>query len=492
MKPANAVALQSALPAMTRELTVADAAAASGLSLAAAEQALHALVSEYRGHLRVTEEGQILFLFPHGFTKPWETVDAITRVARRAGAALAGALRFVVRAWVAIVLVGYVAIFVAILIALAFGGKSERGSERGGGLALGLLRLVSEALFWTFHPFSPFRVQTGEHGFMSRGRGRGLRAKPDGPPFYERVDRFFFGPKAPLPDPDAAKKAVLAEIRAGKGRIGLADVMRVTGESREAIDPLMSRLLVDYDGTVEVSEEGGIAYRFTELRRTVDAGATMRAKPVWEAPAKVPPLTGNQPGQDFLIGGLNLFNLLASWWVLSHGLTIERMIAIFRQVPLELMPPPGTPIALGLVPLIFSIALFALPLGRLTLRARTRRRVARENGRKAVLRAVLEGARAGGVTEKELVEKYRIAAGVEPEDKDLTREVRALGGDVDLDRSGDGVHYRFIDLELEARAVAAEREAAADEEAKVGPVIFTSEDDQTEQAAQAETSTAKS
>jgi hypothetical protein len=37
------------------------------------------------------------------------------------------------------------------------------------------------------------------------------------------------------------------------------------------------------------------------------------------------------------------------------------------------------------------------------------------------------------------------------------------------------VRYRFPDLEAEAKAVQAEREAAAEDEARVGPVIFSSE-----------------
>ncbi len=38
--------------------------------------------------------------------------------------------------------------------------------------------------------------------------------------------------------------------------------MRVTGLPRDEADPLMSRLMLDYDGSVEVSDEGGIFYRF--------------------------------------------------------------------------------------------------------------------------------------------------------------------------------------------------------------------------------------
>src|SRR6188508_3208936 len=97
------------------DLTIADAAAKSGLPLRDAERGLHALVSEYRGHLRVTTEGELLFRFPSGFTKPWITRTWLEKMASRVGSALVGVARFVVRAWVAISLIGYAAIFLALL-----------------------------------------------------------------------------------------------------------------------------------------------------------------------------------------------------------------------------------------------------------------------------------------------------------------------------------------------------------------------------------------
>ncbi|NUO53989.1 MAG: hypothetical protein HOV80_34525, partial [Polyangiaceae bacterium] len=381
----------------SRPQTVADAAAASGLSFTDAERGLHALVSEYRGHLRVTEEGQILFTFPTKFKKPWETVDATKALFGRVWGAIAGAGRFIVRAWVAIVLVAYVAIFVALLVALAFSRSSERSDERSFSFAGPLFRLVFDALFWTMHPWSPFYVGVGaapiEHRPVQRSAG------PE-TPFYERVDRFFFGPRPEREDPDEVRRAILAEIRAGKGRVGLADVMRVTGESRERIDPLMSKLLLDYGGSVEVSEEGGIAYRFTELRKTAELGRSKwRAAPIWERRATPPPVTGNSLGENIAIGGLNLFNLLASSFVLAQGLTVERIISIFQRVPAAELPPPGVSIALGVVPFVFSLALFALPIGRALLQPWRAKRAAQENGRRAVLEGVLENAKEG-VTER--------------------------------------------------------------------------------------------
>ncbi|MFT3771249.1 MAG: hypothetical protein QM820_38020 [Minicystis sp.] len=477
MEPAEAArALEAALSGKGTDFTIADAAAKSGLPLRDAETGLHALVSEYRGHLRVTADGDLLFRFPSGFTKPWETRDRLREIGRRVGRGALGVARFVVRAWISIVLVGYALVFLGLMLALMF-ARDSRDSRSGIGFELGYVffRVVADALFWTFHPFSPFAYV--DYGAPERGR---RRRKKDETPFYEKVNRFFFGPQVPEPDPRAMERRILAEIRAQKGRVGLADVIRVTGLPREEADPLMARLMLDYDGTVEVSEEGGIVYRFESLRKTADAEATSRPKPIWARLKRLVPLTGNTGGTNLLIAGLNGFNLIMSWYALSNHLTFDKIAWLVdvaqHRYPIFLRPeapPESTAIALGVVPLVFSLALFAVPLVRMAIRPLKEKRIARENGRRAMLREILENVGKGGVTEEALKTAWKDAAGTEPDPKELTREVVALGGDVDYE-SGK-VQYRFADFESEAKAVEAEREAAAESEAKLGEVVFSSE-----------------
>ncbi|WP_437332447.1 hypothetical protein [Sorangium sp. So ce394] len=475
--------LESALRGHTGDLTLADASARSGLPLRDAESGLHLLVSEYRGHLKATSEGELLFRFPHGFTKPWETR---TRLERALGFVLrgaAGVARFVVRAWIAIVLIAYVVIFVGILIAqlLARSNSDSRdhGSFSGSFAGYVLFRMVFDAIFWTFHPFSPF-VWTAEPPWSSSSSydRRGAFGQPrDETPFYEKVNRFFFGPTPAPRDPLESEKLILAEIRAQRGRIGLADVMRVTGLSRDEADPMMARLMLDYDGTVDVSEEGGIVYRFEAIRRTAAEAPSRAPAPVWAKREELPPLTGNGPGVNALIVALNGFNLMMSVYALGAHLTLDNLGLLARGVPMAELPATGTAVALGVVPLVFSLALFALPLGRALLRPLKRRRLARRNARRAVLRAILTriGARQARepITEAVLQRAWQDAAGEAPRSEEITREVVALGGDVDLE-AGDGIRYRFPDLETEAKALEAEREAASEDEARPGKVIFSS------------------
>ncbi len=471
-------------------LTVADASAASGLALRDAESGLKWLSAEYRGQLRVTESGELLYLFPHGFSKPWETRDRLSRAAAKVGRWGLGALRFIVRAWVMIVLVAYVAIFLAVLVGMMFATQNDRNDRRGrmpgGEIAFVLLRVLGDAFFWTFHPFSPFYIGYSGYGYepgaigASRARAA-ARAPRDETPFYEKVNRFFFGPTPPPPDPRAMERKIVAELRAQKGRIGLADVMRVTGLPRHQADPLMARLMLDYDGDVSVSEDGGITYHFESMRRTADAtGPSSRPDPrppaAWEEPKALPPLTGNSGGSNFLIAALNGFNLVMSLVAISANLTLSKLPYLFSRIPLDALPYAGTPIALGVVPLVFSILLFVVPIARAGTRPLKARKLAEEKGRLAVLRTVVTNiSRKAPVTDRALVDAWKNATGEEPASREVTRRVVELGGDAEADEQTGEVRYRFVDLETEARALEAEREAAAEEEKHVGKVVFASD-----------------
>src|SRR5262249_1755957 len=159
------------------------------------------------------------------------------------------------------------------------------------------------------------------------------------------------------------------------------------------------------------------------------AGAAPRPASVWAEPASMLPLTGNSGGTNLLITLLNGFNLIASLWALSQGLTLSRVSLLLQGVPWLKLPPDGTAWALGVVPLVFSIALFALPVFRAIWRPIKARRVARENGRRALVRKVLERVgRRDGVTEEELSNAWAEAAGTTPDSKTISREVVKLGG----------------------------------------------------------------
>lgn len=196
----------------------------------------------------------------------------------------------------------------------------------------------------------------------------------------------------------------------------------------------------------------------------------------------MPPLTGNESGTNVAIGALNAFNLVMGLYAIDANMTISRFMHLFDKVPIGTIPIPipydGVPIVLGVIPLIFSVAVFVLPIVRGLVRPLREKKVAHENGRLALLREVLMRIeKHAPLTEPALTDAWKKAAGAAPLPTELTRAVVELGGDVDMqasEKNGD-IRYRFVDLETEAVALEEERTLASEEEAKVGKVIFGSD-----------------
>jgi hypothetical protein len=480
-----AAVLEKSLAGHRGDLTIADAAAKSGLALRDAELGLHHLSSEYNGRLSTTEKGELLFRFPRGFQKPFVERTGLKRFWDATVRAVKGTAKFVLRAWISIVLIGYVAVFLAILIGLMFANRGER-SDSGGAAIGALFRVILEALYWTFHPFSPFNV-TGTSIYDTSSRRRGRRRsrfaddddfeEEEKPPFYERVNRFVFGPEEKKPDPRELQQRIVAQIRSHKGRIGIGDVLRITGLPREEADPLMARLMLDYEGDVSVSDDGGITYSFPALRRTAETAQLTPPPPVWTQKVEAPPITGNDVGSNVLVGFLNGFNLIASFIAIEVGLTVDKLIWLFEQsrsrIPIE-PPDPSTPLVLGWIPFVMSMAIFALPIVRTILASRKATAAKEENARRALLRTVLDQTQSKNVVhEEKLKAAWKSVTGDEPSDAQLAKEVAALGGDLDTAQMNEGrAAYRFRDLEAEVKALEDERKQATDAEREVGAVVF--------------------
>lgn len=468
--------LKQALGTRTDPVTVADASAKSGLSLNDAKNGLNELVAEYRGHLSATSEGELLYSFPTGFTKPWETPERLSALWQKFKRTALGSLKFLVRAWISIVMVGYVVIFALILLALTFSKSSDRDNESSSLSSTlmfhSLFRLLMDSLFWTFHPFSPFYV--GHDPYYD---ARYVQ-KPK-MPFYEKVNRFFFGPEEKPVDEQELSRLALQEIRAQKGRIGLMDLMRVTGLSKEQADPFMAKLMLNHEGDVQVSALGGIYYEFPAMRKTALNEQISSPPPVWQKREILPPFTGNQAGSNLLIASLNGFNLLMSTVAIANGWTIAKLKYIFfvasSKMPPELLPPPppeSMPLVLGLIPFTFSLALFGIPVLRALFRGKKKHEVDVKNGRRGLIRAILSKLSIGGIKEEALRKAWVEQAQSNPSEKVLTQEIIKLGGEIEI--VGSEAVYRFEAVESELSALEGARRTASSSETKVGEVIFSS------------------
>lgn len=464
--------LKNAIINIKTPITVADASLKSGLSLHETKSILNFLLAEYRGHLKATSDGELLYSFPTGFSKPWAQKEYFFEVWSKIKKLGIGVLKFLTRAWITIVMVGYVVIFALILLAITFSKSSDRddNSSHSSGLMFhALLRLVLDSLFWTFHPFSPFYI--GHDHYHNQYRAKKA-------PFYERVNRFFFGPEVKVMDEQELSKLALQEIRAQKGRIGLLDLMKVTGLPKEKADPFMAKLMLDYDGDVKVSLSGGIIYEFPSMRKTALNELTLSPTPIWEKKEVMPPFTGNDTSSNLLIAGLNGFNLLMSIIAINNGWSIAKLKYILHMASTKIPPelytaPMDTPIILGWLPFFFSLGLFLIPSVRLLNRGKKQQEINIKNGSRGLIKTILTKFSKAGIKEEALAKGWEEIAAIKPKDKELTQEIVKLGGECYINDQNEAV-YKFNDIEEEITALKQSRSQAKDQEANIGQVIFSS------------------
>ena len=144
------------------------------------------------------------------------------------------------------------AMMVAMIVARS--SSSDRDDD-GGGFGFG-------GLFW----FWGWDVGGTGSGY-GRQRSRFAARRPR-EPFYKRVFAFVFGPPTPAEDPLADEKQLVGYIRAQRGRIAAVDLVRLMGWTFPRAEQEVTRLMVDYGGEPEVTEDGVVLYTFKAVRKT--------------------------------------------------------------------------------------------------------------------------------------------------------------------------------------------------------------------------------
>ena len=436
--------LLEALRGRGGRLTKADAITVSGLPEPETEQALTALLKEYRSHLSATESGELVYEFDPAF----ERRGALTWRERfaAAGAALWTGFTFLFKISIVVTLVVYFALFVAMMVALIFARRGDdRDDDRGFGFGFADLFWI-----WGWNP--------GFVGAPSRRRLSGAPRKP----FYKSVFDFVFGPPRDKEDPLGDEKEILAAIRERNGRIGAVDLVQLMGWDFDRAEEEVTRLLVDYGGEPEVTDDGVVVYVFKELRKTAREGDTGggrlglgRPRAAWERLERPAPLTGNTSSTNTAIGFFNAFNLAAPFWLVP-------MFEMKTRISLA-----GASLWLQTFPAVFSAVFFAVPLGRLVREKLATRARARRNARRSLLARIFS-APADARALEDLAPSRELAEALE---RDLVR----LGGDVSPDEQGR-VRYLFPRIDRELAALARVRKQAARDEQSPGAVVFSSDD----------------
>jgi hypothetical protein len=414
---------------------------ASGLPEDEAGRALTVLLKEYRSHLSATATGELLYEFDPTFARrdavPWRE-----RAAAVADKVWRG-FSFLFKIAIVTTLVGYFALFVAMMVAMMFARSSNDRDDDGGGFGIG-------PLFW-FWGWDPGPAGQG------RRPARGIGAAPR-VPFYKKVFAFVFGPPAPKVDPLEDERRIVATIRAERGRIAPVDLVRLMGWTFPRAEEEATRLMVDYGGEPEVTDDGVVVYVFKALRRSAGGGPTETTATRWAAERlePTPPLTGNPPETNALVAVFNGFNLLAPFWIVpAFEARLHVSLASWQFLVVDF-------------PIAFSAVFFAVPFGRwIKGRIDARARNAR-NDRRRLLGRIF--AATGPRLREDLAPTPALAAR-------LDRELVSLGGDIAAEPDAQGrVRYTFPRIEQETAALSRLRAAAPAIERDPGAIVFSSAD----------------
>jgi hypothetical protein len=258
------------------------------------------------------------------------------------------------------------------------------------------------------------------------GRARGSAYLGFDDSWSASLVRYLFGPEPASP---VSSRAVLAEIRRLGGVVSAGDVMRVTGLPRAPAESLLCRLAARHGGDVGVVGRS-VLYRFPRGERTGRAPGA-----IWDRPTSLAPITGNQPALDLVLTCAALLVAATSATVIASTLATSAW------------QPSG-----ALIPFLLSLLTLAMPLARLFGRPARLRQLAHENGRRGLLRALLERPAGAPVSAHALSHVWAACAGRAIQARQLLEEMRALGGEPDVDAEAR-LQFRFPDLDEESRAL---------------------------------------
>jgi hypothetical protein len=398
------------------EATTADLVALTGLPTSQVETEIKAVSDEYGARLRVTDSGEILYSFPAGMKSRYRGFGPSLRRGWKAFRKVAAKVAtFVFKIWTVVMLVGYFVLFLALAllallasVAVSMSGNSRdsRSSDGGiGGLFLAGNLLDTIVRIWFYSELFMTPEERNARSYRRRERK----------PLYKAIYSFLFGDG----DPDAGwdtveKKAFVAFVQTHKGIIAMPEFMAITGLGSLEAEERINRFLYEFGGSPEVTEGGTIYYSFPSLMRRKDRADRTFGNSV---PMRRLALFSSNPKKanrtfcvfnavNLLFGSYFFVEATGTHTVLAQiygGRYADKLVTVggwdgfyyfthqlFGKLVGMAHPAPFLAIALGIVPLTFSLFFYAIPAIRARRLTARNERARTENLRRVAYRTVLD------------------------------------------------------------------------------------------------------
>ncbi|KAG2405096.1 uncharacterized protein HKW66_Vig0043510 [Vigna angularis] len=243
-------------------VTVGDVASRAGLNLNQAQKALQALAADTDGFLEVSEEGDVLYVFPKDYRSRLGAKSLRIKAEPFFDKAKA-AVEYLIRVSFGTALIASIVIVYTTIIALVTSSRSDDDNRgrRGG-------RSYDSGVTFYFNPFDLFWYWDPYYY-----RRRRLQADDDKMNFIESVFSFVFGDGDPNQGIEEERWKLIGQYIASNGGVVAAEELApyLEIDSTEGLkddESYILPVLLRFDGQPDVDEEGNILYRFPSLQRT--------------------------------------------------------------------------------------------------------------------------------------------------------------------------------------------------------------------------------
>lgn len=318
--------LVKGLKELNRPVKKADLLLQTGLTVNVLEDGLETLMERYPCRLQVNEEGEILYKFDFKAAIPvkkdWKYWLA---KAKTKGKAL---LKGGFKVWIAGMLLGYFWMYFPILPFALF----QVGTVSIPIIFTLLLVILFPALgiYAIGHTFVTLftkkkKKETPKGLTLSRLLSGNRLFYTDKSSFnwnpVKATYHYVFGETPPSIDPLMLEKQVLNYVYHHNLQITVSELISITGWSVYKAETEMTKLLVNYDGTVDVNQEGVIIYSFPKLEEPALSYEKEKSF-IWKNPLKLHSFNQNFSYENTLITGFNLFIMVFSGAMWSLGVKI--------------------------------------------------------------------------------------------------------------------------------------------------------------------------
>ncbi len=466
------------------EATVTDLVATTGLPNYQVQHSMNSVADEYRGQMRVTESGEILYYFPQGFRSRYRGLGpGLKRAFKSFLRGAAKVLSFLFKIWIVVMLVGYFVLFVGLLLlamlASVAGSAASNSSGRGrgrDGFGFGGFFIVTRVV--------QIFIELWLYSSLTRGPNRQRRK---GRPLHKSVFSYVFGDGDPNPDWETVqKRAVIKYIQGNKGVITTEELMSLTGVDYNEAQVLMNQYLAEFEGEPEVTEEGTLYYRFNELMKSRDISSESQVR---SAPTQaLYQFSSNKSKTNGWLTFFNAFNLLFGSYFLYFGTfvpTIPRghgfgqfylLTSVLFSRYLGADPTVVLPVVLGAIPFVFSILFFLIPLVRRSREKKKNEKIKQNNFRRRLVDRILQNP-----LYVDPMKIQPVGAEESPPRWEAFRDssLKALAGlkQADIEDIGDGNFlYKFAEIDREQKDIARLRSSIDIKEFDIGSTIYDSGD----------------